>query len=105
MSIFREIIAGFFVFSGCFFIVVASIGIVRLPDFYTRVHPAGKADTLGQIMVLIGLMVYEGLSLISVKLLFIIIFILIANPTATHALVKSAYISGLKPLGRDKDNV
>ncbi len=105
MSLIREIIAGFFIFSGCFFIVVASIGIVRLPDFYSRVHPAGKSDTLGQILVLIGLMVYEGLSLVSVKLLFTIIFILIANPTATHALVKAAYLSGLKPWSKDKSSV
>lgn len=98
----REIISGIFIFSGCFIIIVASIGIVRLPDFYTRVHPAGKADTMGQILILTGLIVYEGLSLISAKLFFIICFVLIANPTATHALVKSAYISGLKPWTRKK---
>lgn len=98
----REILAGIFIFIGVFFIVSASIGIVRLPDFYTRTHPAGKADTLGQICVILGLMIYEGWTLISVKLLFIIGFILIANPTATHALVKSAYISGLKPWTKEK---
>ncbi len=101
----KEIIAGFFIFSGCFFIISASIGVVRLPDFYTRVHPAGKADTMGQILVILGLIVHEGFSLVSIKLLFIIVFILVANPTATHALVKAAYISGLKPWCRDKDNV
>ncbi|MCX7991477.1 MAG: monovalent cation/H(+) antiporter subunit G [Proteobacteria bacterium] len=100
----KEIIAGLFIFSGCFFIIVASIGIVRFPDFYTRVHPAGKADTMGQILILTGLIVYEGLSLISIKLFFIICFILIVNPTATHALVKSAYLSGLKPWTRKKEN-
>ncbi|MCX7771073.1 MAG: monovalent cation/H(+) antiporter subunit G [Proteobacteria bacterium] len=99
---FREILSGTFIFLGVFFIVSASIGIVRLPDFYTRTHPAGKADTLGQIFVLLGLVIYEGFSLVSVKLLFIIGFILIANPTATHALVKSAYISGLKAWTKDK---
>jgi len=100
----REIIAGIFIFSGCFFIIVASVGIVRLPDFYTRVHPAGKADTMGQILILTGLIIYEGLSLISVKIFFIICFVLIANPTATHALVKSAFISGLKPWTRKKED-
>lgn len=93
----REIMAGIFIFLGCFFIIVASIGVVRFPDFYTRVHPAGKADTMGQVLVLLGLIVYEGLSLISIKLLLIILFIFIANPTATHSLVKAAYVSGLKP--------
>jgi multicomponent Na+:H+ antiporter subunit G len=93
----RVIITGVFLAIGCFFVVVSSIGIVRFPDFYSRMHPAGKADTLGQAMILIGLMVYEGFSLVSVKLLFIIIFIFIANPTATHALANAAYMAGIKP--------
>jgi multicomponent Na+:H+ antiporter subunit G len=93
----RVIITGVFLAIGCFFVVVSSIGIVRFPDFYSRMHPAGKADTLGQAMILVGLMVYEGFSLVSVKLLFIIIFIFIANPTATHALANAAYMAGIKP--------
>jgi multicomponent Na+:H+ antiporter subunit G len=97
----REIITGILVFAGCFFIVVASIGLVRFPDFYSRMHPAGKGDTLGLSLVLSGLMVYEGLSLVSIKLLIIIIFIFIANPTATHAIAKAAYIAGVKPWSKE----
>lgn len=97
----RIIITGILLALGCFFIVVASIGIVRFPDFYSRMHPAGKSDTLGQLLVLSGLMVYEGFSLVSVKLLIIIIFIFIVNPTATHALAKAAYLSGVKPWERE----
>ncbi len=93
----RTIITGVFLAIGCFFVVVSSIGIVRFPDFYSRMHPAGKADTLGQAMILVGLMIYEGFSLVSVKLIFIIIFIFIANPTATHALANAAYMAGIKP--------
>ncbi len=93
----RTIITGVFLAIGCFFVVVSSIGIVRFPDFYSRMHPAGKADTLGQAMILVGLMIYEGFSLVSVKLLFIIIFIFIASPTATHALASAAYTAGIKP--------
>jgi multicomponent Na+:H+ antiporter subunit G len=93
----RTIITGVFLAIGCFFVVVSSIGIVRFPDFYSRMHPAGKADTLGQAMILIGLMIYEGFSLVSIKLLFIILFIFIANPTATHALANAAYMAGIKP--------
>ncbi|HDH05665.1 MAG TPA: monovalent cation/H(+) antiporter subunit G [Nitrospirae bacterium] len=98
----RIIITGILLALGCFFIVVASIGIVRFPDFYSRMHPAGKADTLGQFLVLSGLMVYEGFSLVSIKLLIIIIFIFIVNPTATHALAKAAYLSGVKPWEREE---
>lgn len=97
----REIITGILIFAGCFFIVVASIGIVRFPDFYSRIHPAGKADTLGQALVLLGLIVYEGFSLVSVKLLIVIVFIFIANPTATHAIAKAAHIAGVKPWSRE----
>ena len=93
----RTVITGVFLAVGCFFILVASIGIIRFPDFYSRMHPAGKTDTLGQAMILIGLMVYEGFSMVSVKLAIIITFIFIVNPTATHALAKAAYVVGLKP--------
>ncbi|MEK6656195.1 MAG: monovalent cation/H(+) antiporter subunit G [Nitrospirota bacterium] len=97
----RTIITGVFLTVGCFLIVVAAIGVVRFPDFYSRMHPAGKADSLGQTLMLIGLIIYEGVSLVSIKLLFIIIFIFIANPTATHALAKAAYAAGVKPWTRE----
>lgn len=93
----QEIIAAVLLFTGCFFQIVAAIGIVRFPDFYARIHPAGKSDTLGQFFVLLSLIVYEGLNFISLKLLMIIIFIFIANPTATYAIAKAAWHSGLRP--------
>ncbi|ODS32682.1 MAG: Na(+)/H(+) antiporter subunit G [Candidatus Scalindua rubra] len=93
----RTIITGVFLGIGCFFIIVTSIGIVRFPDFYSRLHPAGKADTVGQALVLIGLVIYEGVSLISVKLILIIIFIYIASPTATHAVAQAAFLKGVIP--------
>ncbi len=93
----QVVVSGIFIAMGCFFMFVSAVGIVRLPDFYSRMHPAGKGDTLGQAMVLLGLMVYEGLTLVSAKLLLILVFIFLANPTATHALAKAAYIAGLKP--------
>ncbi len=91
------IITGIFLTMGCFFSVVAAIGVVRFPDFYSRMHPAGKNDTLGQTLILTGLIIYEGFSFISIKLLLIIIFIFIVNPTATHAIAKAAYLAGVKP--------
>ena len=96
------IITGIFLILGCFFVVAASIGVVRFPDFYSRMHPAGKNDTLGQTLILAGLIIYEGFSFVSVKLLLIIIFIFIVNPTATHAIAKAAYIAGVKPWKKEK---
>ena len=92
----RVIITGVLLFTGCFLIVVAAIGIVRFPDFYSRIHPAGKADTMGQFLILLGLIVQEGFTFVSVKLVLIVAFIFIANPTATYAIAKAAHIRGKK---------
>ena len=93
----RIFLSAGFLAVGCFFILVAALGILRFPDFYSRIHPAGKSDTMGQVFVLIGLFIYEGFSFESIKLWLIILFIFIANPTATHAVAKAAYLAGLKP--------
>ncbi len=98
----RVIISGILLFAGCFLILVAAIGVVRFPDFYTRIHPAGKTDSMGQLLALLGLMVYEGFSFVSVKLALIVVFIYIANPTATYALAKAAHIRGVKPWQKDQ---
>lgn len=93
----KLVVTGLLLFIGSFFIIVSAIGIVRFPDFYSRIHAAGKCDTFGQAAILMGLMVYEGFSLVSLKLLIIVVFIFVINPTATHALANAAYITGLKP--------
>ena len=93
----RTIICGVFLGIGCFFVIVTAIGIVRFPDFFSRLHPAGKTDTVGQALIFIGLMVYEGFSLVSVKLLIIMVFIFIASPTATHAVAQAAFLKGVIP--------
>ncbi len=92
----QTIIAGVLIFTGAFLIVIAAIGLVRFPDFYSRIHPSGKCDTLGQGLIFMGLIVYEGFTLVSVKMLLIIVFIFVANPTATYALAKAAHLAGLK---------
>ena len=81
--------------SGGFFLLVSCIGLLRLPDFYTRAHAVGKAETLGSILVLTGLAVHNGINLISAKILLILVIIFITNPTATHAITRSAFRSGL----------
>jgi multicomponent Na+:H+ antiporter subunit G len=82
---------------GCFFAITGGVGVLRMPDVYTRMHPAGKSDTSAQMLILAGLMVQAGLTLVSVKLLMIILFLFITTPTATHAVAKAAMLSGLKP--------
>jgi len=82
---------------GSVFAVVGGIGLNRFPDFFTRMHGAGITDTMGAGLILIGLMFQSGLSLVTVKLLMILWFLLVTSPTSTHALAKSALTHGLKP--------
>lgn len=97
-------ISFFLIAAGIFFFTTATIGILRFPDCYTRMHAAGKGDTLGALLLLTGLALYnlhDGFSLaavfVSLKILFIGIFIFIANPTAGHAIVKAALDADVKP--------
>ena len=92
-----DLLALILVIAGAFFLLVGSIGVVRLPDFYTRTHAVGKSDTLGLVLAVFGVAVHEGLSLTSVKLVAVVVFVALTNPVGTHALVRSAYVSGLRP--------
>lgn len=82
---------------GVFLQAVATIGFLRLPDFYSRIHAVGMADTAGIACVLTGVAMTEGISYTTLKLSFVIVFYLLANPTAAHALTHAALRSGLAP--------
>jgi multicomponent Na+:H+ antiporter subunit G len=92
-----DIIATVFMAGGAFFMITGAAGLLRLPDFYTRLHATGKCDTLGEVLIIVGCMIYQGWSFITLKLIFLSLFIFIANPTGTHAIMKAAYVTGLKP--------
>ena len=90
--------------AGSIFVLIGAFGLIRLPDFYTRLHAAGITDTLGAELILLGLMFQAGLSLVTVKLILISLFIFFTSPTATHAVANAARVMGLKPmLVPDKD--
>jgi len=82
--------------------IIGGIGMLRLPDFYTRMHAASVTDTPATILILAGLVLQSGLSLISAKLVVILAFLLFTSPTATHALARAALHDGLKPWSRAK---
>ena len=88
---------------GAFFLVTGAVGMIRFPDIYTRMHAAGKCDTLGSLLVLTGLACYEGFVLASAKLLIVAVFILITSPTATHAIARAAKLSGIEGWTRGDD--
>ena len=87
---------------GVFFFLGTSIGLLRFPDFYSRMHAAGKGDTLSSVLLLAGLALYHldhitvDTVLVSVKIMFIGLFIFIASPTATHAIMDAGYESKVK---------
>ena len=85
------------IIAGIFFLFVGSIGLLRLPDFYTRLHATSKTDTLGIGLIFFGLLCYAGLTLVAIKLVLIIIFVFFTSPVSSHALAKAAFKGGLKP--------
>ncbi len=93
-----NLLSWIFLLLGSFFAVSGGVGILRFPDFFSRLHPAGVTDTLGATLILIGLTFQAGFNLTSVKLIMILGFLLLTNPTATHALAKSALHGNQKPL-------
>lgn len=104
------IIAILFILGGIFFFTTATIGLLRFPDFYCRMHATGKGDTLGALLVLLGLAIFYiqhnfSLStiLVSIKIMFIAIFIFLANPTATHAITKAGLDCDVEPWTKSED--
>ncbi len=102
MDLALDILSWVCLLAGGAFAIVSGIGLIRLPDLYSRMHASGIADTLAAGLILAGLMLQSGWSLNLVKLTLILVFILFTSPTATHALAKAALHGGLKPLtGKD----
>jgi multicomponent Na+:H+ antiporter subunit G len=83
--------------AGLFFHAVAAAGVVRMPDFYTRLHAVSEAETLGMFLLVAATAVWAGPSLTAVKLVLLAAFLLGANPTSTHALARAALRIGLRP--------
>jgi multicomponent Na+:H+ antiporter subunit G len=104
MSVLVDIASWICLVAGGSFCVIGTIGINRMPDFFTRMHAASVTDTVGAGLVLLGLMLQAGWTLIAVKLLFMGLLIFFASPTATHALAKAALARGLKPRLHGEDS-
>jgi len=103
------IIAIVLITAGFFFFCATSIGIIRFPDFYCRLHAAGKGDTLSTVLILAGLALlnlnhFSGETLlVSLKIMFIAVFIFMASPAATHAILNAGYQSGVEPWAQKKN--
>ncbi len=93
-------ISDLFLLAGGFLCITGGVGMLRFPDFFSRVHAAGVTETLATPLLLLGLILQMEWSLDTVKVLMIMIFVLITNPTATHSMAKAALHGGLRPLGK-----
>jgi len=90
-----DVISTVFLAAGSLIMIIGTVGLLKFPDFYTRLHATGKCDTLGQILIIVGCMIYEGFTFITIKLLLVSAFYLLAGPASTHAQMKAAYVTGL----------
>ncbi len=88
---------------GGIFCAIGAIGLLRMPDFFTRMHAASVIETLGAGLILFGLIIQAGWTLIAVKLVMLFLLIFFASPTASHALARAALAKGMKPLLKDEE--
>lgn len=97
MSVVLDILSWALIISGSFFIFVGAFGLLRLPEFFTRMHGAGVTDTLGAALMLVGLLLQSGEFIVGAKLVLIFLFMVLTGPTATHALAKAALHGNVEP--------
>lgn len=98
MALLAQILAGCFLFAGAFFLLAGAVGMNRMPDLFTRMHAASVGDTLGVGLMLVGMAILGGFTLVTVKLLFLLAFLLFVGPVASHALAAAALKAGVKPV-------
>lgn len=101
MALLVDILSWVLIVGGGLFCIIGGIGMLRLPDVFTRMHAAGIIDTAGATLITIGLMLQAGFTLVTVKLILIVVFVLYTSPVSTHALAQSAVSTGVKPLLAD----
>ena len=103
MDIILNIVSWVFIIGGGIFCLLGGLGLVRLPDMFARMHGASLIDTMGIGLILIGLMFQEGFTLITGKLLLILVFVFFTSPTSTYALARAAINGGLVAEVEDDD--
>ena len=96
-----SILSGFFIAGGVAALLIGSLGLLRLPDVYCRIHAVGMIDTAGASFIIFGMIIHEGFTLVTVKLVLVGVFLFFTSPIATHAVAQVAHKSGVVPVGRN----
>lgn len=97
----RDLAVVFFLLSGTFFFIVGVIGLLRMPDVFTRMHATTKCDTMGAGLIFLGLILWKGFTMVSLVVFLVLVFLWITNPTAAHYIAKGAYQSLNKDQGKE----
>ena len=97
MAMLLELLSWACLLAGGAFGIIGGIGMIRLPDFFTRIHAAGITDTMAAGLILLGLALQSGLTLVTLKLFLVFLFLTFTSPTASHALAKAALHGGVRP--------
>jgi multicomponent Na+:H+ antiporter subunit G len=97
MALLLDVVSWILLSAGGAFVLIGGVGILRMPTIYTRMHAASVTDTMGTLLILLGIMLQAGLTLATVKLAAIVMFLLLTGPTASYALANAAMLSGVRP--------
>ena len=101
MDMLLLVLSGLSISIGVIALLIGSLGLIKLPDVYCRIHAVGMIDTAGASFIILGMIIHQGFSLVSFKLALIGVFLFFTSPIATHAVAQVAYKMGVKPAGRN----
>lgn len=105
MQTFIDILSSIFIISGTFFFFVGVVGLIRMPDVFSRMHATTKCDTMGAGLIYFGLIIWQGMTFTTLNIVLILVFIWITNPTAAHYIAKSAYVLKIKNETLEESNL
>ena len=101
MDMLLLVLSGLSIAIGVIALLIGSLGLIKLPDVYCRIHAVGMIDTAGASFIILGMIIHQGFSLVSFKLALIGVFLFFTSPIATHAVAQVAHKMGVKPVGRN----
>ena len=105
MSVLADLASWISLLAGGALVFIGGVGLLRFPDFFTRLHAASLTDTLGAALIVFGLALQSGPGLTSIKLALVLALLLMTGPVATHALAKAALHGSVRPVGIDGEQL